>query len=138
MTRTNMIRKEHKDIKMLVWNQRRVSFAAFNPTHWVKKIWTSLHIYSTFQKHTYSSNRNIKIQKISSPKTENFQMKNSAGFQISAKNINYRCSLEPPRRDGSNEYLQFMFLSRNKKNNVYPVNPSFTITKVGFKRVKII
>ena len=35
--------------------------------------------------------------------------------------------LEPPRRGGSNEYQQYMFLSKNKKNNVYlPVNPSYT------------
>ena len=40
-------------------------------------------------------------------------------------------TLEPPRRGGSNEYPQSMFLSRKKKNNVYPVNPSFTILKWG-------
>ena len=31
-----------------------------------------------------------------------------------------------------------MFLSRNKKNNVYPCNPQFYYIKVGFKGVKII
>ena len=31
------------------------------------------------------------------------------------------------RWGGSNEYPQSMVLSRNKKNNVYPVNTSFTI-----------
>ena len=31
-----------------------------------------------------------------------------------------------------------MFLSRNKKNNVYPCKPQFYYIKVGFKRVKII
>ena len=31
-----------------------------------------------------------------------------------------------------------MFLSRNKKNNVYPCKPQFYCIKVGFKRVKII
>ena len=45
-------------------------------------------------------------------------------------------SLEPPRRGGSNEYLQSMFLSRNKKNNVYPCKPQFYYIKVGFKGVK--
>ena len=39
---------------------------------------------------------------------------------------------------GSNEYPQSMFLSRNKKNNVYPCKPQFNYIKVGFKRVKII
>ena len=31
-----------------------------------------------------------------------------------------------------------MFLSRNKKNNVYPSKPQFYNIKVGFKGVKII
>ena len=31
-----------------------------------------------------------------------------------------------------------MFLSRNKKNNVYPCKPQFSYIKVGFKGVKII
>ena len=42
------------------------------------------------------------------------------------------------RRGGSNEYLQFMFLNRNKKNNVYPCKPQFYYIKVGLKGVKII
>ena len=61
-------------------------------------------------------------------KNENFQIKDSDIFHISAQNIDCGYSLEPPRRGGSNEYPQSMFLSRNKKNNVYPCkNPSFTI-----------
>ena len=47
-------------------------------------------------------------------------MKNSDIFYISAQNIDCGYSLEPPRRGGSNEYPQSMFLSRNKKKNVYP------------------
>ena len=35
-------------------------------------------------------------------------------------------------------YLQSMFLSRNKKINVYPCKPQFYYVKVGFKEVKII
>ena len=31
-----------------------------------------------------------------------------------------------------------MFLSRNKKNNVYPCKPQFYYIKVGFKGIKII
>ena len=31
-----------------------------------------------------------------------------------------------------------MFLSRNKKNNVYPCKPQFYYIKMGFKEVKII
>ena len=59
-------------------------------------------------------------------------------FHISVQNIDCGYSLEPPPRDGSNEYPQSMFLSRNKKNNVYPCKPQFYYIKVGFKEVKII
>ena len=65
--------------------------------------------------------------KNSQPKTGNFKIKNSDIFHISAQNIDCGYTLEPPRGGGSNEYPQSIFLSRNKKNNVYPVNPSFTI-----------
>ena len=59
-------------------------------------------------------------------KTENFQIKNSDIFYISAQNINCRYSLEPPSWGCSSENPQSMLLIRNKKNNVYPspVNPS--------------
>ena len=62
-------------------------------------------------------------------------MKTSGSFHISAQNIDCGYSLEPPRRGGSNEYPQSMFLSRNK-NNVYPCKPQFYKIKVGFKEVK--
>ena len=66
--------------------------------------------------------------KILPPKKWKFSDKNFDIFQISVQNIYCGYSLEPPRRGGSNEYPQSMFLSRNKKNNVYPpVHPSFTI-----------
>ena len=65
-------------------------------------------------------------------------MKNSDIFHISAQNIDCGYSLEPPRRSCSNEYPQAMFLSRNKKNNVYPYKPQFYYIKVGFKGAKII
>ena len=71
-------------------------------------------------------------------KNENFQIKFSNIFHISAQNIDCGYSLEPPCRGGSNEYPQSMFLSRNKKNNVYPCKPQFYYIKVGFKMVKII
>ena len=69
---------------------------------------------------------------------ENFQIKNSDIFQIFAQNIDCGYSLEPPRRGGSNEYPQAIFLTGNKKNNVYPCKPQFFYKKVGFKGVKII
>ena len=46
--------------------------------------------------------------------------------------------LVPPRRGGSNDYPQCMFMSRNKGNNVYPCKPQFYYIKVEFKEVKII
>ena len=60
-------------------------------------------------------------------KKENFQIKKSDIFHISAHNL-----------DCSNEYPQSMFFSRNKKYNVYPCKPQFYYIKVGFKGVKII
>ena len=67
-----------------------------------------------------------------------FLDKNSDNFHISAQNIDYGYSLELPQRGSSNEYSQSMFLSRNKKNNIYPYKPQFYYIKVGFKGVKII
>ena len=67
---------------------------------------------------------------------ENFQIKNSDIFHISAQNIDCGYSYEPPRRGGSNEYPQSMFSSKNKSNNVYPCKPQFYYIKVGFKGVK--
>ena len=68
-----------------------------------------------------------------------FREKNSDIFHISAQNIDCGYSLEPPRRGGSNEYPQSIFLSRNKKKTiVYPCKPQFYYIKVGFKGVKII
>ena len=53
-----------------------------------------------------------------------FSDKKTVIFHISAQNIDCGYSLELHCWGGSNEYLQSMFLNRNKKNNV---NPSFTI-----------
>ena len=71
-------------------------------------------------------------------KNDNFQTKHSDIFHISAQNIDFGYALEPPRRGGSNAYPQSVFLSRNKKNNVYPCKPQFYYIKVGFKGVKSI
>ena len=95
--------------------------------HW------SFFFLDILRKHAYSN-----ILKILPPKNENFQIKNSDIFHISAQNIDCGYALEPPRRGGSNAYPQSMILSRNKKNNVYPCKPQFYYIKVGFKGVKII
>ena len=87
----------------------------------------------TLRKHAYAN-----ILKTLQPKKGNFPIKNSDIFHISAQNIDCGYSLEPPRRGGSNEHPQSMFLSRNKKNNVYLCKPQFYYIKVGLKGVKII
>ena len=54
-----------------------------------------------------------------------FQTKNLIIFHISAHNIDCGYSLELPRRGSPSKYPQYMFLNRNKKNNVYPYKPQF-------------
>ena len=87
----------------------------------------------TLRKHAYSN-----IKKTSPPKTEKKSDKNFDNFHISAQNIDCGNSFRPPRRGGSNEYPQSMFVSRNKKNNVYPCKPQFYYIKVGFKGFYVI
>ena len=110
---------------------KQESFEDARPTKFI--LCRNIIFASSLQKQAYSN-----TMKISPPKTEKFQIKNSDIFLISAQNIDCGYSLEPPRRGGSNEYPQSMFLSRNKKNNAYPCKPQFYYIKVGFKGVKII
>ena len=67
----------------------------------------------------------VYIENITS-KNWKFHIKNSDIFHISA------------HQGGSNEYPQFMFLSRNKKIMYNPCKPQFYYIKVGFKGVNII
>ena len=92
-------------------------------------------IFYPLRKHAHSNILNILPPK---NENENFLIKNSDIFHITAQSIDSGYSLEPPRRGGSNEYQQSMFLSRNKKNRVYPFKPQFYYIKVGLKGVKII
>ena len=94
-------------------------------------------IHISMKRH-YENMPILNILKSLPPKNENFQMKNSGIFQISALNIDCGYSLEPPRRGGSNEYPQSMFLSSNKNDNIYPCKPQFYYIIVGFMGVKII
>ena len=90
--------------------------------------------YISLRKHAYPN-----ILKILRPKNEKNQIKkNLICFMFLLKNIDRGYSLEPPRQGGSNEYSQSMFLSRNKKYNVYPCKPQVYYIKVGFKGDKII
>ena len=78
----------------------------------------------------FSHYENMPIQiywKFYNQKWENFQIKNSDIFHISAQNVHCGYSLEPPRRGGSKEYPQSMFWAEIRKIMYTPVNPSFTI-----------
>ena len=98
----------------------------------VNTVPTGIHVpfYLTLRKHAYSN-----ILKILPPKNKNFQIKNLIFLYFCSKHGLWYL-LGPPRRGGSNEYPQSMFLSRNKRNNVYPCKPQFYYIKVGFKGVK--
>ena len=65
-----------------------------------------------------------------------FQQKKFDIFVISAQNIDCGHTLEPPRRGGSNEYPQSMFLSKYKKNKSTTLNPFYHIN-VGYVGVYI-
>ena len=97
----------------------RVLFTCLVEIYGFKHIYLSNIHYENTPTKIYTENFTIK--------TGSFQIKKSNIFHISAQNIDCEYSLELPRRGSSNEYPQSMFLSLNKKNNVYPVNPSFTI-----------
>ena len=75
------------------------------------------------------------MENFTSKKLKIFRLKTLIFFHISAQNIDCGYSLEPPRRGGSNEYLQTMFYAVIRKNNVYPCKPQFYCIKVGFKGV---
>ena len=66
-----------------------------------------------------------------------FYYQKKENFQIKILLFSYFCS-KHTRVPTTNEYPQSMFLSRNKKNNVYPCKSQFYYMKVGFKGVKII
>ena len=92
-----------------------------------KCVYKFLSKYPTLRKQAYSN-----ILKILPSKKVKILDKNSDIFHIYAQNIDCGYPLEPPRPGGSNEYPQSMFLSRNRKNNVYPCKPQFYYIKVGF------
>ena len=68
-------------------------------------------------------------RKISPPITENFQIKNSESFRISAQNIDCGYSLEPPRFGEAvlTSTHNICFWAEIRKIMYTPVNPSFTI-----------
>ena len=91
------------------------------------EIWWKIHqVYPALCKHSFSSKL-----RILPPKNENLQMKNSGNFHISAQNIDCGYLLELPQGGSSNKYPQSMFLSRNKKINVYPCKPQLLLYRSG-------
>ena len=64
------------------------------------KTQVNMHIYL----HLITKTRLFKYIEHFTSKSENFQLKNSDIFHISAQNIDCGYSLEPPRWGGSNEY----------------------------------
>ena len=92
-----------------------------------RKLSEDLWLLISLRKQAYSN-----ILKILPPKKKwKFSDKNSDIFFISAQNKDCGYSLEPPRRGGSNEYPQSMFLSRNKKNKVCPCKTPVLLYKNG-------
>ena len=67
-------------------------------------------------------------------KRENFQINKTLIFFI----FLLKTYIVDTRRGGSNEYPQYMFLGKNRKNNVHPCKPQFYYIKVGFKGFKVI
>ena len=94
-----------------------------------------IHLLNKKMNHIITKTRLFKYIENFTFKSCKFSDKNSDIFHTSAQNIDCGYLLEPPRRCGSNEYPQSMFLSRNKKNNIYPCKPQFNYMyiKVGCK-----
>ena len=72
--------------------------------HISPKIRTSLFDYPITKTRLFKYTENFTTIKI-----ENFQIKNPDIFYISAQNIDYGYSLEPPHQGSSNEFPQSMF-----------------------------
>ena len=85
-------------------NVRKCSIGHVHPA----KIQTSPRIRNliTLRKHAYSNNTES-----FTTKTKKISEKKSDILHMPAQNIDCMYSLEPPRRGGSNAYLQSMFLS---------------------------
>ena len=109
---------------------------------WLSREYTSNTLIRVLRRRGHTCNimktRLFKYTENFTTKKWKFSNKNSDIFHISAQNIDCEYSLEPAQWGGSNEYPQSTFLSRNKKNNVYPCTPQFYYIKVGFEEVNII
>ena len=83
---------------------------------------------SVIRRHLHNENTPIQIYwEFIPPKKENFQVKNSGSFHISAQNID--CGIRENRIGEAvltSTHNLCKFLSRNRKLMYTPVNPSFT------------
>ena len=95
-------------------------------------------VETTSIQRSITKTRLFKYTKNFTTKNWKFSDKNSDIFSYFCSKLRLWYSLEPPRWGGSNEYQQSMFLSRNKKINIYPWKLQFYYIKVGLKGVKII
>ena len=85
--------------------------------------------------------RPCNIQIFKSCKNRTFSLGSKIGSEIFSRKIlifflfllktDCGYTLEPPRRSGSNEYPQSMFLSKNKKNRFTPYIPQFLLYESG-------
>ena len=133
---------EHHDVASEIesgWREEQTSLRFVRTSSKVSNIKKAVFCLQTLFPIAITKRRLFRYtENFTTTKNEHFQIKNSDIFHISAQNIDCGYSLEPPHRGGSNEYPQFMFLSRIMKNNVYPCKPQFCYIKVGFKGIKII
>ena len=67
------------------------------------------------------------IENFTSKKWKFLNKKNSDIFHISAQNVDFGYSLEPPHWGSSNEYPQSLFWAEIRRIMYTPVNPSFNI-----------
>ena len=86
----------------------------------------------SIKKYSLRKNAFSNILEILLPKNENFQIKNSDSLHISAQNIDYGYSLEPPRRGIYN-----LCFNKISKNNEYPCKPQFYYIKWGLRGSKV-
>ena len=131
------------DTYRIQWQRKGITqFARLGRLAWVFFIGSRCkYIFPLYKWDPLWNYENTLIQiywKYSYQKLKVFRKKNLIFLHISTQNIHCGYSLEPPRRGGSSEYPQSMFLSRNKKNDVYPCKPQFYCIQVGFKGVKTI
>ena len=115
------------------WSVVKTTAGIYSKTSMTQTPMTRLPIMKT-RLFKYTVYRKFHLQK-----SVNFQIQKLWYFPyVCSKHTVVACSLELPHQGSSNEYWQSMFLSRNKKNNVYPCKLQFYYIKVGFKGVKIL